>query len=124
MRTKKYSLFQSLSFSFKGIIKAVGKERNLKIHLALASVAVFLGIMLKISKFEWLVLVLIIGLVIGLEIFNSALEAICDLLRFKLKLSYYETYWIRNFSAGAVMILALSALILGIIIFLPKLLGY
>ncbi|GAG45282.1 unnamed protein product, partial [marine sediment metagenome] len=46
-------------------------------------------------------------MVIAGEIFNSSIEAVCDLMRFKLKLSYYETYWIRNFAAGGVMVLAI-----------------
>ena len=86
----------------------------------MGSLAVFMGIVLKISFFEWLILVLIISLVIAGEIFNSSLESVCDLMRFKLKLSYYETYWIRNFSAGAVMVLAVASVIIGMIIFLPK----
>lgn len=119
-KQKKYSLFESISFAFRGIFKAIKKERNMKIHLGMGSLVILLGFVLKISCFEWLVLILIIGLIISAEIFNSALEAGCDLLRFKLKLSYYETYWIRNFAAGAVMVLAVASVIIGAIIFLPK----
>jgi len=120
MKKQKYPFFASISFAFKGIFKAIKKERNLKIHLFMGSLAVLLGLVLKISCFEWLVIVIVIAMVITGEIFNSSLEAVCDLLRFKLNLSYYETYWIRNFSAGAVMVLAIGALIIGLIIFLPK----
>ncbi len=119
-KEKRYPFYQSTSFAFKGIFKAIKKEKNLKIHLFMGSLAVLLGLVLKISCFEWLVIVIVIVIVIAGEIFNSSLEAVCDLLRFKLNLSYYETYWIRNFSAGAVMVLALGALITGIIIFGPK----
>jgi len=83
---KKYPLYQSISFAFKGIFKAVKKERNLKIHLFMGSLAVLLGIVLKISCFEWLIIVIVIALVIAGEIFNSSIEAVCDLMRFKLKL--------------------------------------
>lgn len=86
----------------------------------MASLAVLMGIVLKISCFEWLIMVMVIAMVIAGEIFNSSVEAVCDLMRFKLKLSYYETYWIRNFAAGAVMVLAIGALVAGLIIFLPK----
>lgn len=119
---KKYPLLESFRFAFRGIFKAIKKERNVKIHLGAMVLAVLLGIVLKISCFEWLIIVIAIVMVIAGEIFNSALEAVCDLLRFKLNLSYYETYWIRNFAAGAVMILAIGALIIGIIIFGPKIL--
>jgi len=119
-KKKKYKLIESITFAFRGIFKAIKKERNIKIHLGAATLATLLGLVLKISSIEWLILVLIISLVIAAEIFNTTLEAISDLLRFKLKLSYYETYWIRNFAAGAVMVLAIGAIIIGMIIFLPK----
>ena len=119
-RKEKYLLLTSIGFAFKGIFKAIKKERNLKIHLFMASLAVLMGIVLKISCFEWLIMVMVIAMVIAGEIFNSSVEAVCDLMRFKLKLSYYETYWIRNFAAGAVMVLAIGALVAGLIIFLPK----
>lgn len=121
-KQKKYKLIESITFAFRGIFKAVKKERNIKIHLGAMVLAVIFGIVLKISRFEWLILILIISLVIAAEIFNTTLEAVCDLMRFKLKLSYYETYWIRNFAAGAVMVLAIGAIIIGMIIFLPKVL--
>lgn len=120
MKKQAHKLMASFNFAFRGIFKAIKKERNLKIHLVATLLVIFLGITLKISSSEWLVLILTISLVIGGEIFNSSIEAVCDFLKVKLDLSYYETYWIRNFSAGAVMVLAIGALVIGIIIFLPK----
>jgi len=117
---KKYNLIASFKFAFLGITRAIKKERNLKIHLVMASLAIVLAVCLKISNIEWLVLVLIIGMVISAEVFNSSLEAFCDLMRSRLNLDYYETYWIRNFAAGAVLVLAISAVIIGFIIFLPR----
>ncbi|PIS08683.1 hypothetical protein COT75_05500 [Candidatus Beckwithbacteria bacterium CG10_big_fil_rev_8_21_14_0_10_34_10] len=117
---KRYPLFISIWFSLKGIAKAIKKERNLKIHLGFTFLVLILGLIFKVSQTEWLILVLTIAIVISAEIFNSAIEAVSDLLKFKLKLSYYETYWIRNFAAGGVMILAIASVIIGFIIFLPK----
>jgi len=118
---KRYSLLESFSFAWRGIFKAFKKERNLKIHLLAAILAVSTGLLLKISRLEWLVLTLVIALVMAGEIFNSSIEAGCNLIKQKLSLSYYETYWIRNFAAGAVMVLALAAFIIGLLIFLPRL---
>lgn len=117
---KKYSLLESFNFAFHGILKAIKIERNLKIHFLAGISAAILGLILKISCWEWLILILLIAAIIALEIINSAIEAICNLLTFKLNLAYRETYWIRNFAAGAVMVLALTSLIIGGIIFLPK----
>jgi len=119
-KKKKYPLYQSISFAFKGISKAIKKERNIKIHLTATILVIILGTILKISTTEWLILILTISMVISTEIFNSSIEAICNLVRFKLDLTYHETYWIRNLAAGAVMVLAIGAVIIGAIIFLPK----
>lgn len=119
-RKKKYLLWESFIFAFRGIGRTIKKERNVKIHLFMGSLAVTLAFLLKISATEWIVLLLLIAAIISAEIMNAAVEAVCDLLRFKLDLAYLETYWIRNFAAGAVMILALAAVIIGVIIFGPK----
>jgi undecaprenol kinase len=122
-KRKKYPILKSFSFAFRGIFKAIKRERNIRIHLAAGFIAIILGLVLKISLFEWLVLILLIAVIISAEIMNSAIEAAADMLRFKLNLNYYETYWIRNFAAGSVMVLAVAAVIIGLLIFVPKLLN-
>ena len=117
---RRYNLLDSFVFAFKGVFRSVSKERNLKIHFSLTALALIMGTLLKISYFEWLILLIIISVVISAEIFNTAIEAFCNLMRARLNLNYYETYWIRNFSAAAVLVLAIGALIAGLIIFLPK----
>lgn len=115
----KHSFLSTFGFAFTGIWQAIKEERNIKIHLFLALLAIVLGIVLGISKSDWLVLILIIFLVLAAEIFNSAIEEICDLLKEKLNLDYQATRNIRNISAGAVLVLAIGSVILGLIIFLP-----
>ncbi len=118
------SLSSSFGFAFSGIWFTIKKERNIKIHLLATILAILAGIYFKISRTEWLVLVLIISLVLAAEVFNSAIEQICNLLKEKLSLNYNQTTLIRNFSAGAVLILAIGSVILGIIIFLPYLFSH
>ncbi len=115
------SLILPFRFAFSGIWFIVKKERNLKIHLLAAILVILAGIYFGISRLEWLVLVLVISLVLAAEIFNSVIEEICNLLKEKLNLDYNQTTLIRNFSAGAVLILAIGSVILGLIIFLPYL---
>lgn len=119
---KKHSLLSTFSFAFNGIWQMIKEERNIKIHLVFALLAIILGLILGISKNEWLVLILIIFMVLAAEIFNSAIEEICDLLKEKLNLDYQETTTIRNISAGAVLLLAICSIILGLIIFISRLL--
>lgn len=119
MKKTIFKFFQAFPFAFSGIKKAVKKERNLKFHLLVALLIIIFGFVLKITRTEWLILVLIMAAVLSAEIFNSALEGICDLLKEENNLGYQRTKFIRDASAGAVLILALASVIIGLIIFLP-----
>jgi len=120
-KTSKYSLASSFGFAFSGIWQAIKKERNIKIHLAFTILVILVGLYFNIAKVEWLALIIIISLVLAAEIMNSSIEELCNLLKEKLNLEFSETTLIRNFSAGAVLILALASVILGLLIFLPRL---
>ena len=119
-----HSLSSSFDFAFSGIWQAIKKERNIKIHLAFTILVILAGLYFNIAKVEWLALIIIISLVLAAEIMNSSIEEICNLLKEKLNLGYDETTLIRNFSAGAVLILALGSVILGLLIFLPYLFSH
>lgn len=118
-KDKKTPLAKSFFFAFRGIFSVLRKERNFKIHLTASLVVVLLGLYLGLSRLEWLVITTIVFVILAAEIFNSALEGICDLLKSKLKLGYEETAFIRNASAGAVLVLAIASIILALIIFWP-----
>jgi len=113
--------FQAFAYAFVGIKESIKKGRNLKIHLSLALTVVFLGLFLGITRIEWLILILTITTVLAAEIFNSVLEDQCDLLKEENHLKYERTKFIRDASAGAVLILALGAALVGCLIFLPYL---
>ncbi len=119
-KSASYSILDSFGFAFRGIFRVVVKERNVKIHFIATLLVIILGFVLKISQTEWLILILTISMVISAEIFNTSLEAFANLMRARLNLDYYETYWVRNFSAAAVLVTAIGAFIIGLIIFLPK----
>jgi len=112
----------AFSFAFSGISEVIKKERNIKIHLLLAAAAILLGLFLGISRLEWLAIVLIIAAVLVAEILNSAIEEICNIIKREDNLDYKETKFIRDASAGAVLILAIASVVIGAIIFLPYLL--
>ncbi len=112
----------AFSFAFSGILAVIKKERNIKIHLFLATAAILLGLFLGINKLEWLAIILIIAAVLVAEILNSAIEEICNIIKREDKLDYQETKFIRDASAGAVLILAIASVIIGALIFLPYLL--
>ena len=77
----------SIGLALRGIGQVTRRERNMKIHLLAAFLAVTLGLLLGISRIEWLMIILIIFMVFSAETFNSAIEEICNLLKDKLGLN-------------------------------------
>jgi undecaprenol kinase len=118
--SKQHNLLDSFGFAFAGIRQAVLSSRNLKIHLLAALTVIFAGLIFQVSPFEWIILFILIGLVISAEIINSAIEETCNVYDEKLQLPYGTTKIPRNMAAGAVLILATMAAIVGLAIFIPK----
>ena len=115
----KHSTFKSFSFAFDGIKEAITKEPNFRIHVVLAIIAIVIGIILKLTPPELAVLVLTIGFVLILELVNTTLEAVVDLVspetRPKAKIA-------KDVSAAAVLLSAILSVLVGAFLFLPKLL--
>ncbi len=112
---------QSLSYALNGLVHLFRSQRNARIHAVLAGFAIALGIGLKLSNYEWILIILIIGLVLCAEAFNTAIESLCDKfhpeLDSKIKL-------VKDLSAAAVLIISLTALASGLIIFVPKIIQW
>ncbi len=109
---------KSFSYAFNGFKILIKEEHNARIHLFAAIIAIILGVILHISTCEWLAIILSIGLVISLEIVNSAIENIADFISPQ---KHDKIKKIKDLSASAVLVGAFSALIIGFLIFLPKL---
>ena len=77
---KNKNLIESFNNAVNGIIYAIRNERNMKIHLAVAIFVVFLTMFFNVDRFEMLVLLVTIALVFVCELFNSAAEAIVDII--------------------------------------------
>lgn len=116
----KHNLLDSFGFAFTGIWQAICTSRNLKIHLSASILVILAGLWFQVSITEWLILFILMGLVISAEMMNSALEEACNVYDEKLNLPYGTTKVPRNMAAGAVLILAIFAAIIGLAIFIPK----
>lgn len=114
-----HKIQESLALAFSGIWTAVKTERNVKIELGFALWAIIAGFSFGITKTEWLVIIIIIFAVLSAEIFNSAIESLCNLVRDEENLGYKKTKLIRDIAAGAVMLLAIGSVVIGLVIFLP-----
>ncbi|MBI4080131.1 diacylglycerol kinase family protein [Candidatus Kaiserbacteria bacterium] len=109
----------NVRYALNGIRIAWREELSFKIQIAAAALALFLGWFLAISPVEWAVVVLLIGFVLAAEAFNTALEEFCDMVKGDPDPHIGK---IKDLAAGAVLIASIAALIVGLVIFLPKLL--
>lgn len=116
---KHYPLLQSFRFAFTGITEAIKAERNFKIHLVMALLAVLLGLIVGLTRIEWAIIVLVIFVILAAELFNSAIEGICNLLREENNLDYEKTRLVRDISAGTTLLLAIASVIIAIFVYLP-----
>jgi diacylglycerol kinase len=118
----KFSLkkrLKSFTFAFNGLKGLWKNEHNLRIHIVTAILVIGLGYYFQISIPEWIAVILLIGLVFAAEIFNSAIEHLADFVMPNLDSRIGK---IKDLSAAAVLVAAMAAFIIGLIIFLPKLL--
>lgn len=112
-------LKHTISFqnAFKGIWTALSTQLNIRLHFLVGSLVVFLAIYLHVSIFELILLVLTIALVMVSEMINTAIEFACD----AITLEKNETIKLaKDVSAGAVLLSAIFASLVGIMIFVPK----
>ena len=109
-------IFKSFRYSFKGI-QISSQEHNFRVMLMSASFAILLGFILQISYFEWLILILIMSIALSLEALNTALEKILDYLEPNLS---DKIRMLKDLMAGAVAITIFASIIIGLLIFLPK----
>lgn len=115
---KNRDLVASMEFAITGIITAFKEERNMRKHAVSAVLASLAGLVFQISAIEWLFLFLAIFLVITFEIINSAIENVVDLAS-----DYHFSMLAKNakdMAAGAVLVISGYAVVIGLIIFIPK----
>lgn len=115
MKNKK--IMNSFKYALEGITNSFKSERNMRIHVVIMILVILAGIILKINKIEWMICILLFSIVVSGELFNTAIETIVDMVmpekNEKAKIA-------KDISAGAVLVLAIGAAIIGLIIFIPK----
>ena len=110
---------RSFVYAFNGLRILIREEHNSRIHLFITGCVAVAGWLLKISSIEWITILLCIGLVIALELVNSAIENLANYVSPEKRAIIKKT---KDLSAGAVLIGAIIAAIVGVVIFLPKIL--
>lgn len=115
--SKETDLRKSMAYAFQGIRQTIKSERNMIIHILIAFLVVFAGIFFQINLIEWCICFLLFGLVFALELVNTAIENVVDLVTSEHK---KKAKLAKDAAAGAVLIAAIMAVVVGLCIFLPK----
>ena len=118
-KEKEKPLLKTLSYGFNGILYTLKHERNMVIHFLVMILVIIAGIVFKITFVEWGVCFVLFALVLSLELMNTALENVVDLVTEEKKAKAKVA---KDAAAGAVLVAAIFAVIIGISIFLPRLL--
>lgn len=123
MKQSKFSLkkrLKSFSYAFNGLRLLIKEEHNAWIHLLATICVVIFGFLLSLSPLEWIAVIFAIGFVFAIEAINSSIERIADFISPE---KHDKIKQIKDISAAAVLIAALTALIIGLIVFVPKLIN-
>ncbi len=121
LKLDKKRLTNSFKYAFYGILQSYKGEQNLKIHTIVAFLVIIFGFVFKISYVEWLVCLVLIGLVLMAEFFNTSIENVVDLASpdiHPLAKSAKDT------AAAGVLMMAIISSIVGLIIFVPKIISF
>ena len=111
------SFLKGFVYAFNGLVVFFRNERNGKVQLLVAALVVAAGFWLHISAAEWMTVLACIAAVLSLEMLNSAIEKLCNLVQPGF---HPAVRVIKDISAGAVLWVAIFSTIIGAIIFLPK----
>ncbi len=110
----------SFTYPIKGLRYAYKNEQNLAVDVGIALLVLIASFIFKVSKTEFALLILTIGLVISLELVNTAIEATVDLVTQE----YHPLAKVaKDTSAAAVLVFSIVAVIIGLVIFIPKIIG-
>ncbi len=105
-----------MAHAIEGILFVAKEERNFIIQLTVGILVILIGIIVQLSRDEWLIIIIMITLVLILELINSALERLLDIIRPRL---HQQVKIVKDILAAAVLLVSLLAVIEGIIIFWP-----
>ena len=106
-----------VGFAFRGALLLIRTEASIKVQIFIMLVVTAAGFYFEISKTEWILQILAVALVLGIEGLNTAVEKLSDYVQpeFDAKIGF-----VKDISAGAVMLVSIGATIIGLIIYLPK----
>jgi len=108
---------KSFTFAFKGAVKLISTEHSIMVQFTIGILITLLGFVMNISSTEWMFQTLAIGLIVSIEGLNTAVEKIADFIHpnYSQRIGF-----IKDIAAGSVFFAAITAIIIGLIIYVPK----
>jgi len=119
-KKKRKKLRNSFKYAFEGVHRELKEEQNLKIHILIMILVIIAGFTLKLSPMEWIICIILFGFVIALELINTAIELTVDLAMPEI---HPKAKAAKDIAAAAVLVSATCSVIIGLIIFLPKIIN-
>ncbi|WP_284140432.1 MULTISPECIES: diacylglycerol kinase family protein [unclassified Virgibacillus] len=104
-------------YAWSGLKQIIRMEKNFQVHLGVAFLVIIAGFYFQISRFEWIAVIISIGMVLICEMINTAIESFLDYVRPQI---HPAAKLIKDIAAGAVLVAAMMAVVIGCIVFLPK----
>ena len=120
MNLKNKCLINSFKYACMGIKSAIKSERNMKIHVLATLIVTALGFILGLDPLEWVACIFSIVIVISSEMLNTAIETIVDLVSPNINPLAKKA---KDIAAGSVLVMAIGAFLVGLIIFIPKIIN-
>lgn len=112
---------RSVGYALKGAFLLIRTEASIKVQVFIGLVMTAMGFFYEISSLEWILQIFAIGMVMGIEGLNTAVEKTADFIQpeFDERIGF-----IKDIAAGAVMIVSIAASIVGLIIYIPKIFNF
>lgn len=114
------SRINSFGFAFRGIVLAFKSGHNLWVQSFVGLLVLLAGMWFEVSRIEWLILIICIGMVLSAEIVNTAIEKLVDLVSPNYNKKAGQ---VKDLAAGAVLLLSITAAVIGLFIFIPRILN-
>lgn len=113
------SFFKKFKYAIRGLFSAIKEEKSLIVHIIISVLVLIIAgiINAEMKIYDWIILVIVIFLVIGMELINTAIENLVDTVSFKYNINARK---IKDVAAATTLLFAIMAVIVGLLIFIPK----
>lgn len=112
-----HKFFKSFLFAFEGVVHVFKSEQNFRFHVLAAVIVLFASLFTGLSKWEWIIIVMLICGMFVIELVNASIERVVDLTSPELHPLAKQA---KDLAAGACLVYAICTVIVGLIIFIPK----